>query len=1015
MDVLKSSCFHKQRAVIFLAVATLFLIGRPAYTLERATVQLKWLHHFQFAGYYAALEKGFYREAGLDVTISEGGPTAEVENDVATGKADFGVGTSALLLNLAKGQDLVVLGQVFQHSPAIFLTPRKTGIRSVGDMHGRRFMYSNQHGDMLALLKKYGIDEDNIIKVSHQGNPRDLIDGKADVMLAYSFNEPFAMERAGEPYFAFSPLSSGIDFYGDNFFTSRKLINSRPNFAEAFRKATLQGWSYALNHKAEIADLILAKYSKEKSREWLLFEANQLENLIQPTLVELGYQSQSRWQNISATFSDLGMIPKGFNPTPIIYAPQTINYYRSLITSILISVVIMSVLGWLVFNFRRLNRNLTEEINKRKLMENVLRESEEKYRILIENANDIVYSLSLDGVFTYVSPIWTKLLGHDISEVENHPFESFVHPEDLPGCLAFMEKAIKSGEKQSGVEYRVLRKNGDWRWHTTNASPIWDATGTVIAFMGIARDITERKNADEMLRKSEARFRSILQDVQSVAVQGYAPDGTTQYWNRASERLYGYSAQEAIGKSLLDLVIPPDIRDEVERAMKQMAETGIAIPASELSLLRKDGSRVAVFSSHTIIQVPGRQQELFCIDIDLTERMIAEEQKRSLEERLQRAEKMEALGQLAGGVAHDLNNVLGILTGYSELLMEESPEGSRSRNYVDKILQSTEKGATIIQDLLTLARRGVTATDVINLNHIISGFFATPVFEKLKDHHPRVTFRTEYDKNLLNIKGSPVHLEKTLMNLVSNAAEAISEAGGVIIRTENRYLDMPISGYDDVKEGDYVVLTISDTGSGISAVDRDKIFEPFFTKKVMGRSGTGLGLAIVWGTVKDHLGYIDVRTEIGQGTTFTLYFPVTREDQVAPQQKLPIEQYMGNGESVLVVDDVVEQQEIASRLLARLGYKVTLVSSGEEAVEYLKENKADILVLDMIMPPGIDGLETYKRVLKINRHQKAILVSGFSETDRVKEAYRLGAGAYVRKPYVMEKIGVAIRNELARK
>ena len=399
---------------------------------------------------------------------------------------------------------------------------------------------------------------------------------------------------------------------------------------------------------------------------------------------------------------------------------------------------------------------------------------------------------------------------------------------------------------------------------------------------------------------------------------------------------------------------------------------------------------------------------------DITERKRAEEERRSLEGRLQRAEKMEALGQLAGGVAHDLNNVLGILSGYSELLLQEIPEGHRSRGHVEKILLSTEKGASIIQDLLTLARRGVTASDVINLNSVVSGFLKTPVFEKMKDYHPRVTFRTECDKSLLNIKGSPVHLEKTLMNLVTNAAESISGKGEVTIRTESRYLDKTIRGYDEVKEGDYAVLTVSDTGMGIPAENREKIFEPFYTKKTMGRSGTGLGLAIVWGTVKDHNGYIDVQTKVGEGTTFTLYFPVTREELIAPQQKEPIERYMGNGESVLVVDDIAEQRDVASGLLTRLGYEVHVISSGEEAVEYLKGNKADILVLDMIMPPGIDGLETYQRVLEINPKQKAILISGFSETDRVREAQKLGAGAYVKKPYVMEKIGVAIRDELNR-
>jgi two-component system, cell cycle sensor histidine kinase and response regulator CckA len=253
------------------------------------------------------------------------------------------------------------------------------------------------------------------------------------------------------------------------------------------------------------------------------------------------------------------------------------------------------------------------------------------------------------------------------------------------------------------------------------------------------------------------------------------------------------------------------------------------------------------------------------------------------------------------------------------------------------------------------------------------------------------------------------------MNLVSNAAESISGKGEGTIRTESRYLDKPIRGNDELKEGDYAVLTVSDTGMGIPAENREKIFEPFYTKKTMGRSETGLGLAIVWGTVKDHNGYIDLQMEVGKGTAFMLYFPVMREEQIAPQQKEPIERYMGKRESVLVVDDIAKQRDVASRLLKRLGYEVHVVSGGEAVVEYLKENKADILVLDMIMPTGIDGLETYERVLEVNPEQKAILVSGFSETDRVREAQRLGAGAYVKKPYILEKISVAIRDELNRK
>jgi len=383
-----------------------------------------------------------------------------------------------------------------------------------------------------------------------------------------------------------------------------------------------------------------------------------------------------------------------------------------------------------------------------------------------------------------------------------------------------------------------------------------------------------------------------------------------------------------------------------------------------------------------------------------------------LEERLKRAEKMESLGTLAGGVAHDLNNVLGVMVGYSELLLEKLPPESPQRRYADHILQSSVKGAAIIQDLLTLARRGVSVAEVVNLNRIIDEYLKSPECEKMKSYHPGVKMTTVLDKDLSNLKGSPIHLGKMVMNLVSNAAEAITGSGEVTIRTENRYLDKPIRGYDAVQGGDYLVLTVSDTGGGISTTDLGKIFEPFYTKKLMGRSGTGLGLAVVWGTVKDHQGYIDVRSEEGKGSHFILYFPVTREEPLKAGKTASLDSFQGRGEAILVVDDAREQRELAINMLSKLGYQVEAVAGGEEAVDYLREKKADLVVLDMIMDPGIDGMETYRRILEICPGQKAVIVSGFSETERVLKAQELGAGAFVRKPYILEKIGLAVRQEL---
>jgi len=376
---------------------------------------------------------------------------------------------------------------------------------------------------------------------------------------------------------------------------------------------------------------------------------------------------------------------------------------------------------------------------------------------------------------------------------------------------------------------------------------------------------------------------------------------------------------------------------------------------------------------------------------------------------------MEAIGTLAGGVAHDLNNVLAAIVAYPDLLLLELPEDSPLKRSILAIKQSGERAAAIVQDLLTLARRGVNVTEVVNLNTIISELFGRREYQQLKEFHPNVEIETDLEADLLNIIGSPLHLSKTVMNLISNAAESMPEGGKISITTKNKYLDKTMTGYESVKEGDYAVLSVSDNGAGISREYLEKIFEPFFTKKVMGRSGTGLGLAVVWGTVKDHNGFVDVETTEQKGTTFKLYFPVTRKELQKTEGAVSIEEYISNGEKILVIDDVESQRHIATSLLKKLKYNVESVSSGEEAVEYMKNNSADLLILDMIMDPGIDGLETYKRILEIHPNQKAIIASGFSETDRVKEAQRLGAGAYVKKPYTLEKIGLAVKTELGKR
>jgi signal transduction histidine kinase/ActR/RegA family two-component response regulator len=389
-------------------------------------------------------------------------------------------------------------------------------------------------------------------------------------------------------------------------------------------------------------------------------------------------------------------------------------------------------------------------------------------------------------------------------------------------------------------------------------------------------------------------------------------------------------------------------------------------------------------------------------------------ERKELEARLVRSQKMEALGLLAGGVAHDLNNVLSGIVSYPDILLMRLPADSDLRKPLNVMRDSGQKAAAIVQDLLTLARRGVTKFEVLNLNTLIDEYLRSPELEKLKSYHPMVEIRADQQADLANIKGSPIHLKKSLMNLVANAAEALPAGGRVQITTKNKTIDQRTEGYTDVAEGDYVVLSVSDNGSGIDREELGRIFEPFYTKKKMGRSGTGLGLAVVWGTVEDHYGYINVSSEMGRGTLMELFLPVTRDDLEQQDLITPLKDYHGNGERILVVDDLPAQREITSEMLAELGYRVSTVAGGEEAEVFIRENRVDLVILDMIMEPGIDGLETFIRLREIRPGLKTLLVSGFSETGRVKDAQLLGAGAYVKKPFSIETIGLAVRKEMDR-
>ncbi len=408
-------------------------------------------------------------------------------------------------------------------------------------------------------------------------------------------------------------------------------------------------------------------------------------------------------------------------------------------------------------------------------------------------------------------------------------------------------------------------------------------------------------------------------------------------------------------------------------------------------------------------QVEERTRELVEANAALRQEM---ESKEKLLARLHRLEKMEALGLMAGGVAHDLNNILAGVVSYPDLLLRELPADSPLRRPLQVIREAGERAAAVVADLLTVARGAVLEKKPVDFNSLVRDFLASPEYGKMKSRYPDIEVRLDVAPDLHHILCSPVHVRKVLMNLLMNSFEAMAGRGTVTIATENRRTG-PGAGTASPGTGEWVCLRVADTGPGIAEKDRKRIFEPFYSTKIMGISGTGLGLAIVWNTMQDHGGTVEVDSN-DQGTVFTLFFPVTRQriEGPAPEEE-PGPDLQGEGEAILVVDDEPGQREIAAAMLDSLGYQVETAASGREALARLHGRPFDLVLLDMVMEPGMSGLATYRKMLAMVPGQKALIVSGFAEHHDIEAAQRLGAAGFLRKPYTLAQLGRAVREALS--
>jgi len=509
--------------------------------------------------------------------------------------------------------------------------------------------------------------------------------------------------------------------------------------------------------------------------------------------------------------------------------------------------------------------------------------------------------------------------------------------------------------------------------------------------------LIQKKRAEEALRKSENKSQSILKAA-PIGI-GLVKNSTFTWVSDQMVEITGYSKEELIGK---DSCVIYESDEEYERVGKvkyadiEKYGTGEVITRWK----RKDGTLLDIHLRSTPIDPQNISEGVTFSAIDITEM-------RKLQEQANRAQRLETAGKIAGQVAHDFNNMLGPLLAYPEMIRIEISDQDKVKEYLEVMEQAAKQMAEINDQLLTLGRRGHYNLKPFNINEILEKML-NQIFLDSVSH----SIETDFADDIKNILGGKSQIFRIFSNLILNARDAIQNDGILSITTRNVHLESPSGKDKQIQKGDYVKVTIKDNGDGIPDEYLSRIFDPFFsTKQTNGNKGSGLGLSIVHAIMEDHNGYIDLESSIGVGTEFNLYFPITEQEDINNQQR----DIIGGNEKIMVVDDDPIQREVVKTMLTKLGYKITTAQSGEQALELLKSEQYDLLFLDMIMLGGIDGTETFRRSLEIHPKQKAVILSGFAETERVTEALEMGAIDFLKKPLTLASIAAAVRNSLEKK
>lgn len=991
------SIFSRYFFVLLLLLLSLSVFSTPpriSRENDKITLQLKYYHQFQFAGYYAAVHKGFYADAGLSVELIEGGTINSI-NKVLSGEADYGIAANDLLIERVNNKPLVLLAAIFQSSPSVFICLKESNIHTAHDLIHKKIMLLDEYRDpeLMAIFYKEGIHINDINRITTTYNINDLIDGKTDALNAYTTNEAFYLQEKNIPYTIISPKTYGIDFYGDCLFTSEKEIANNPERVESFLEASKKGWEYALNNQDEIIDLILSEYSVTKSRKHLEFEAKQIKKLILNEYVEIGHINPGRWDNIAEICSKMGMIPRNYDLTGFIYQPEKyktptwLKWTLGIVISLSIIVIAMST--YLFFFNKQLkkavkkqtsslsqkNIELQSEISERIRTVAALKQSEKRFREMIENLPSGAILVEKDeSLFTNKKVF--EITGYTNSELSNvNSWFTTLYPESKKENIQiYVENKINNFKNTSIAS--IICKNGESKQVEFHAykfdnKEIW-----------LMNDISERLKTENALISSENKLRTYIEE---------SPNGLVIFNSNAKVNFANQAFIDLveIPENKLNQAFLPDFFSHSQ--LKQNRDLFNQLLAKgktqgEIVLRTTAGKDITVYIS--AVELINQEFLAFVVDISAIK---AVEYKLTLA--LQQAEESDRLkSAFLANMSHEIRTPMNGILGFSQLLLKENLSQEKKEKYIDILTQNGKQLLGIIDNIIDISYLEVNQLKVnlsiFSIQKLLTDlqlFFAIDK-NQYKKEHLEMVFNNTIPEEQDQICSDHGKIKQILINLINNALK-FTEKGTITIssRIENSILS----------------ISVEDSGIGIPLEKQSIIFERFgqveniYTRQF---GGAGLGLPISKGLIELLHGELFFESKAGIGSKFEFHIPISRNKEKIRTSKLETISYIWNHKKILIVEDDDTSIAFLKEIFTKTNAEISVCYNGQEAIDRCQSGYIPDLILMDLQLPKISGIEATSIIRKTLTTTPIIAQTAYTSNKDKEQALKAGCNDYFSKP-----------------